>query len=405
MVRDYVKSGPHYERGRPRLWNKKIFGSQPKFTPYADWMDGGDGFRKALSDLDELGLIFLSGVPQSESAVEDIVSKVGHLQSTFYGLTWDVISKPDAENVAYTNEFLGLHHDLMYIDSTPEIQILHCLDNDAEGGESLFSDGLRAALEVRHTAPDQFHSLSTVLVPYKYAAGSNHYRSALPVFDLVDGKVRAINWSPPFQDVFHRKVPTADGGWRARETPAARLAKWWSAAKAFKDNLEAPENMLEYKLRPGECVLFNNRRVLHGRRHFDLARGRRWLKGGYIEHKVFLSKLEDSGVIEENPLRGLPEEDVQARAILGLPLDEGPAEAAEATSAGKPGGKAKGGDNSARQVSDQSIETTSAEEARWGSDRDGNPRPIIRFVDPKGYGKGPRKSKRPEGGPAVESQA
>jgi gamma-butyrobetaine dioxygenase len=60
--------------------------------------------------------------------------------------------------------------------------------------------------------------------------------------------------------------------------------------REFAGLVESEENLYEYRLQEGECVIFNNRRVLHGRRQFDTTTGSRWLKGAYIDTDVFMSK-------------------------------------------------------------------------------------------------------------------
>jgi gamma-butyrobetaine dioxygenase len=62
------------------------------------------------------------------------------------------------------------------------------------------------------------------------------------------------------------------------------------ALKKLAERVEDPDNLYEYKMQEGECVIFNNRRVLHGRREFDAAEGERWLKGAYVDEDVFLSR-------------------------------------------------------------------------------------------------------------------
>lgn len=76
-------------------------------------MNDGQDFADALKNLDDTGLICLSGVPESEKAVEDIALKLGPIRETFYGRTWDVKDKPNADNVAYTSDYLGMHMDLL----------------------------------------------------------------------------------------------------------------------------------------------------------------------------------------------------------------------------------------------------------------------------------------------------
>lgn len=47
-------------------------------------------------------------------------------------------------------------------------------------------------------------------------------------------------------------------------------------------------------MKPGECVIFDNRRVLHARKAFEVGdQGKeRWLRGAYIDKDPFLSKLK-----------------------------------------------------------------------------------------------------------------
>ena len=46
-------------------------------------------------------------------------------------------------------------------------------------------------------------------------------------------------------------------------------------------------------MKPGECVLFDNRRVLHARKAFEVADAgkERWLRGAYLDKDPFVSKL------------------------------------------------------------------------------------------------------------------
>ncbi|KAL8342344.1 hypothetical protein RB601_005017 [Gaeumannomyces tritici] len=276
--------------GGPRVsrtaWDRKSFGAQASFIPYVDWVKGGDEFWRGFAELARLGLVFIRGVPESEAAVEEIARPIGHLQTTFYGKTWDVVSKPQAENVAYTNVFLGLHQDLLYMKDPPRLQLLHCLANSCEGGESLFSDGVRAAEAVRAADPAQFALLRDAPVRYHYDKNGYWYEWSRPVVTLAadgSGAVDSIGWSPPFQDHFLPPPMPAGAG--------DPLEDWRAAARRFRDAACAPDAMFEYKMEPGECVIFDNMRVLHGRRQFNVTSGKRWLKGTYVQEQVMLSKL------------------------------------------------------------------------------------------------------------------
>ncbi|KAJ4388544.1 hypothetical protein N0V93_006002 [Gnomoniopsis smithogilvyi] len=275
------------------LWDRAAFEKdmEARTISYDAWMAGGESFAQSLLDLSQWGLILVKGVPETREAVKDITNKIGNLQATFYGETWDVISKPNAENVAYTNEFLCLHQDLMYNFDVPYIQLLHCMKNDCQGGDSLFSDGLRAAAELKHREPDAYMSLRTRSVNFQYSRNGHFYRHSRRVISHAEKPqllASAIHWSPPFQGPFYG---------------VSDLDKWHKAAKAFKDSLEAPENMLQYRLQPGDCVLFDNSRILHGRTRFDTSSGLRHLHGTYLSKQSFLSAIRRE--IEQGHISGV----------------------------------------------------------------------------------------------------
>ncbi|KAI0157865.1 Clavaminate synthase-like protein [Hypoxylon sp. FL1284] len=262
------------------LWDKSTFGRDHLMVDFDEWMAGGQGFLSGLHRLHTHGLLFLRNVPKSEESVVSIANQIGNLQETFYGRTWNVRSKPKAENVAYTSSFLGLHQDLLYLRDTPRIQFLHCLENTCEGGESMFSDGARAGHQIKVGSPDLFDYLINRRLRYHYKKHGHHYEMMHSVLSEDPG---LIFWSPPFQDSTQQLEKT-EGGSRYHR-------RWLAAATEFRRLLEEERWTYEYKMQPGECVVFDNLRVLHGRRMFNTASGSRWLKGAYVADDVFRSKL------------------------------------------------------------------------------------------------------------------
>ena len=304
---------------RNTLWDRSTY--QQKFldsgacrVSYKDWLHDEAAFWAGFEKLCETGLVFVTDVPEgSEHEVEKIANRIGILQHTFYGFTWDVRSKPQAENVAYTNVFLGLHQDLMYHDPIPRLQLLHCIENSCEGGESLFSDGFRAAYEMKVAHPDKYGTLTRTKPRFYYNKGGHHYEKTRNTIETARKEVVATRWAPPFQGRYGV----------ARENPEA-MAEWKRAATVFEKNISAEKNMLEVKLRPGECVIFDNWRILHGRREFKTATGSRWLKGTYVSEQVYkamkLRLQERRGLTAEGPIRHAPKPAEyyanQARAFL-----------------------------------------------------------------------------------------
>ncbi|ETS86147.1 hypothetical protein PFICI_04172 [Pestalotiopsis fici W106-1] len=258
-----------------RLWDSESFAATPSRVQYDDWMSDGSRYHEAVAQLHNYGLVFIDGVPKSEESVVGIATRIGHVMETFYGRTWDVRSKPQAENVAYTNTFLGLHQDLLYTADPPRVQFLHCLENSCEGGESIFSDSLRAAKLMELGPSHLFDALQKRKLVYHYNKDGHFYEKRRPVLDRFGYKVY---WSPPFQSP-HQSM----GGHEF-------ITTWVEAAKMFRQFLEDEKWLYEHKLEPGQCVIFDNLRVMHGRRRFDTSAGSRWLKGTYVSSDEWKSK-------------------------------------------------------------------------------------------------------------------
>jgi len=284
------------------LWDTAKMKKQLEFVDFEDYMNSDKSLWRALWLLLTQGLMIVRNVPGSEKSVEDIALRIGNIRDSLYGRTWDVKSVPDAKNVAYTAKHLGLHMDLLYMADPPGFQFLHCLKSTAEGGASLFADAFNAAKKL-HEGQQAF--LAHAPVAYQYKNAGEHYYHTHPVIELErkesrgrtaePAKIRYMNYSPPFQANYllpHTKGSTGANG-------------FLNALRAFAKQTEKEENLLEYRLQEGECVIFNNRRILHGRKQFDALGGERWLKGTYVDADVVHSRyrvLERSYHPEKNTL-------------------------------------------------------------------------------------------------------
>ncbi|KAL8995793.1 MAG: hypothetical protein Q9169_004551 [Polycauliona sp. 2 TL-2023] len=208
--------------------------------------------------------------------------------------------------------------DLLYVDNPPGLQILHCLEASTQGGESLFSDALRAVHEVASSRPDHFATLEKFPVTYHYRNNNEWYQQTRPHIEtsisphgyakpqsgsgtedpLTRPSIKAINWSPPFQAPFlvniggdtsspEKPVPDAD---------VSAFQTYIEAIRHLKAAMETDDVVFEKKLAPGTAVIFNNRRIVHARKAFENQGGERWLRGAYVDTDVFRSRLR---VLEE----------------------------------------------------------------------------------------------------------
>lgn len=285
-----------YERPR-KVWTRETFRTAENVRiDYNDYMSDEKTLAKTLHLLWRDGLVFLDGVPEAEESVKTIVNRIGPLQNTFYGETWDVKSKPQAKNVAYTSKFLGFHMDLLYMRDPPGLQFLHCVHNTCEGGESRFADTLKAIdiLYRLHNGPEMVQTLMNTPVRYEYDNDNFFYSDTKPTIstryptprqgvlhareqDLLS-HIEHVYWSPPFVGNLDPSLPHSE------------LVKFTRASALFSKILNHTANVYSEKMDSGTCVIFDNQRVVHARNSFDLNSGRRWLRGAYLSHQDFVSK-------------------------------------------------------------------------------------------------------------------
>ncbi|ORY77705.1 taurine catabolism dioxygenase TauD, TfdA family-domain-containing protein, partial [Protomyces lactucae-debilis] len=280
--RQALTASRHNDR-RPILWDAQTMqGQVPAVSvTFGKFKQDEGTLAHVVQALQQYGLAFITGCPAGHAKSEEaqhelakLATRIGPLKRTFYGETWNVQSLEDAKNVAYTSVDLDLHMDLLYFESPPGLQFLYCLENEVQGGTSVFVDSFNAAEEMRLNAPEHFKTLCTYDVDYEYRNDGQWYHYSRPTFIISKetGKVEFVNYSPPFQGTQNPQ------GFEAYQEAIALYAKL----------LAKPQNRLELLLEEGTCVVFNNRRTLHARKSF--GPGRRWLKGAYVDIDALWSK-------------------------------------------------------------------------------------------------------------------
>ncbi|OQE26715.1 hypothetical protein PENSTE_c005G08966 [Penicillium steckii] len=269
---------------KPFHWGNKLMQGVQHWVSFDDYMSNDAKFAESMRNLQRLGLIFVKDIPKSRDLVKKISERMGPVRNSFYGETWDVKTVPQAKNVAYTNQFLGFHMDLLYMNEPPGYQLLHCLENSCEGGESLFADSFRVANIMRKQFPSEYKTLTKRLFGFEYMHNDHIYSNVRPLFELdkMTNGIRNVNYSPPFQS----PVPKHMIGGTSNH---AHFKPWRQALKTFTRLLESNSSVFQLKLNPGECVIFANRRVVHARNKFNTASGSRWLAGAYVDEDALLS--------------------------------------------------------------------------------------------------------------------
>jgi gamma-butyrobetaine dioxygenase len=259
--------------------------------PVVEWSRylGDDGERaRALRAVVQVGFALLRDTPLRERTVLDVVRTFGYVRVTNYGDCFDVRTEPHPINLAFTGEAISPHTDNPYRDPVPTLQLLHCLSNAVEGGDSGLVDGFAAAARLRAEDAAAFETLTTTPVPFAWSDAGNVLRSERPLIGVDPaGRIREIRFN-------NRSM-------EALRLPRDRLARFYDAYKAFAVIIARTEMQITFRLERGDCVIFDNVRILHSRTAFaEGGLGPRHLQGCYADVDGLASTL---AVLERSPSR------------------------------------------------------------------------------------------------------
>ncbi|XP_012986944.1 gamma-butyrobetaine dioxygenase isoform X1 [Esox lucius] len=236
-----------------------------------------------LLALRRTGIVCLKGAPVEQGQVTRLSQRIGYLRLTFYGHTWQVQDKPQANNVAYTSGKLSLHTDYPALHYPPGVQFLHCLSQANEGGDSEVVDGFHMAERLRREDPEAFRTLTSLRVDFT-DTGADYcdfmVQSKNHIIDVdSDGQVVRINYNNATRD-------------SVLDLPLHQVQPFYCSLHAYVQLMMRPENIVTYKMEPGDLVTFDNWRLLHGRKsylsHPDQVRH---LEGAYLDWDEVMSRL------------------------------------------------------------------------------------------------------------------
>jgi gamma-butyrobetaine dioxygenase len=239
----------------------KVSGSWPRFVADADHR------LDCLEAVLRFGLVLLHDVPVQPGAVLDVARGFSFVRETNYGRLFDVVSRPDAPNLAFTDRPITPHTDNPYRDPVPTLQLLHCLANEAEGGDTGLVDGFAVAAELRADDPAAFDTLSQTPMTFRYTEDGVDLVATAPLITVDPyGRIRAIRHNNRSAQPLRR--------------PYEQTVAFYQAYRDFAERLNAGQWSL--RLTPGDCLVFDNARILHARTGFS-RHGQRHLQGCYAD--------------------------------------------------------------------------------------------------------------------------
>jgi gamma-butyrobetaine dioxygenase len=264
-----------------RLWTRADFPAGPPAWPWPEYLARAAVREQGLTALLEEGLMLLRGVPAEPGAVLTVAASLGFVRETNYGRLFDVRVTTTPSNLAFTGLPIAPHTDNPYRDPVPTVQLLHCLEGAAAGGDSGLVDGFAAAGLLRQENPAAFGVLAGTPVTFAYADATAELRATRPLIGLDPaGRIREVRFNNRSMQPWRPGGPA--GAAAGDRDPVAAAAAFYAAARAFAEILARPALMLTFRLEPGDCVAFDNTRVLHARTGFA-ATGTRHLQGCYAD--------------------------------------------------------------------------------------------------------------------------
>lgn len=278
-----LRSFAHQGSG-PDIWNERVLwprgadiAARPKIS-YGAFLTNDAALQAALTDVLQFGLVRLDRAGLRPDEVERTVARFGFIRETNYGRLFEVRIVADPDNLASTAQALEPHTDNPYRDPAPTLQLLHCLKNAGEGGATFFLDGFALAESFREAYPDDFATLAGHAVPFAFAAASGErYDARTPVLRVaVDGRLTGIRFN-------HRALQAVD-------FEAAQTARWYEAYVEFAAAAGATARHFSLDMQPGDIVIFDNERILHGRDAFS-GNADRLLTGCYADRDGLLATL------------------------------------------------------------------------------------------------------------------
>jgi gamma-butyrobetaine dioxygenase len=260
-----------------RPWRAERLAAIPTFT-YSDVTGSDRGLLAWLSALEAEGLTKMVGVPTEPGTVGRIANLISFMRETNFGIIFDVMTKPEADSNAYTSLQLPFHTDLPTRELQPGVQFLHCLVNDASGGESQFVDGFAVAEALREEDPALFDILATTPVAFRNKARRSDYRCRAPVIGLdTEGQVSEVRVANFLRAPF--------------DLAPAQMRPFYRAYRRFSQLTTDPRFLVQTRLDAGEMWTFDNRRVLHARAAFDPTSGSRHFQGCYLDRDELTSRI------------------------------------------------------------------------------------------------------------------
>ncbi|MDC2985959.1 TauD/TfdA family dioxygenase [Candidatus Pelagibacter sp.] len=234
---------------------------------------------ESLLDFYKYGFVIFENVPTQDNFIVNFANSIGSIRRTNFGEFFNVKSKPNPNDLAYTSLPLAPHTDNPYRKPVPCIQLLHCIENEVGGGLSTLVDGLAVTEELKKEHPSFFQILTEIKVRFQFVDDNVVLEDWAEMIQLDENKrLKQVRFSPRLDF-----VPLMD---------KEKLELYYTARNKISEMYNSKKFRIEFKLKPGDLLMMDNYRLLHGRTEYNANEGNRFLQGCYIDYDSTEGKLK-----------------------------------------------------------------------------------------------------------------
>ena len=277
-------------RHRPKLWDASFIDRLTHFD-YEKAVRYDETRLALFEHLRDYGFALARGAPLTLKALETFSGLFGHpVVTDALGRYYDLRTTRKKVYITDAPRAIPKHTDQCHRHAPLGLQVFHCLRTGGSGGETLLADAFEIARVLRESEPEAFEVLSTVPHQfYRHVEGRAAYYSEACIISVdYFGEVTGFRYanrqtSAPLDVPEHLVKPVHDG---LRKLSAL---------------MRDPAFEIKFLLEPGDMLIFDNQRVVHGRTHYDDTSGARHLRTIETSREEFHNRLRLLMVKLERP--------------------------------------------------------------------------------------------------------
>ncbi|XP_053685520.1 uncharacterized protein LOC128735068 [Sabethes cyaneus] len=274
-----------HEHAQPVLWDRDLISLCPEYcrVSLSELICEDAAVAKVVKSLVAYGVAFIEKVPANQQSTEMAIKRIFPIHKTLFGEMWTFSDQMDHGDTAYTKTYLGPHTDNTYFNDASGLQILHCIQFNGSGGETMLIDGFKAAEQLNLKDPKAFERLCNYPLTGEYLEEGKHHSYCAPVIkrNVITGEVEQLRFN-----TYDRAV--------LNTIPQEQIPQFYKDYKRLAAEINDETMAWQFQLTPGTVMIFDNWRVLHGRMAYS---GKRVMSGCYVSRTEYQSVARTLGLI------------------------------------------------------------------------------------------------------------